>query len=223
MKQNHNWDDQTPLRRKRRNAILETAETYFIENSISGASMENIAQNAGISRQTLYRYYSSKDELAFAVEIEVLKKILGHLRNFFTQEDAKGHDFSLHSLYTSIDSITKDFITDFEKELKFTGVFDTYYHTYPDCTYSRRMKEVLRAYPNPFTELIIKEQKNGNISRDENPLLLGETISNSLLALCQRILLRKSVLTDEFGLVPADMIPTQMKLLIRGLYSQNTD
>lgn len=223
MKQNHNLDDQTPLRRKRRNTILETAESYFIENSISGTSMENIAQNAGISRQTLYRYYSSKDELAFAVEIEVLKKILGHLRRLFAQEFAQENDFTLHSLYTSIDSITEDFITDFEKELKFTGVFDTYYHTYPDPTYSNRMKEVLRAYPNPFTELIIREQKNGNISREANPILLGETISNSLLALCQRILLRKSVLADEFGLEPAEMIPTQMKLLIKGLYTKNTE
>lgn len=50
-----------------RNAeILEAARKIFAQNGFSGASVEAIAQEAGIAKGTLYLYYSSKTEIYWA-------------------------------------------------------------------------------------------------------------------------------------------------------------
>jgi AcrR family transcriptional regulator len=44
-------------------AILRAALKVFIENGVEGASMEQIADDAGVARTTLYRRWSSKEAL----------------------------------------------------------------------------------------------------------------------------------------------------------------
>ena len=44
-------------------AILRAALKVFIESGVEGASMEQIADHAGVARTTLYRRWSSKDAL----------------------------------------------------------------------------------------------------------------------------------------------------------------
>ena len=43
--------------------ILEAATTVFIQKGLSGASMQDIAGEAGINRTSLHYYYRSKDKL----------------------------------------------------------------------------------------------------------------------------------------------------------------
>ena len=44
-------------------AILRAALKVFIESGVESASMEQIADNAGVARTTLYRRWSSKEAL----------------------------------------------------------------------------------------------------------------------------------------------------------------
>lgn len=52
---------------RKRRQILEAAQRLFIRQGFEGASTDAIAAQAGVSKQTLYRYYPSKDELLVAV------------------------------------------------------------------------------------------------------------------------------------------------------------
>ncbi|MBW5446187.1 TetR family transcriptional regulator [Cohnella sp. CFH 77786] len=56
--------------RTRKN-ILKAASTEFFEKGYSGARIETIAANAGITKQLLYRYFKGKDEL--------YREVFGHL------------------------------------------------------------------------------------------------------------------------------------------------
>ena len=47
----------------RRQAILDVARTVFQEHGFTGASMSEISARVGGSKATLYRYFTSKDEL----------------------------------------------------------------------------------------------------------------------------------------------------------------
>lgn len=47
----------------RRAGILTAARRVFLRESYSGASMESIAQEAGVSKQTVYNHFGSKEEL----------------------------------------------------------------------------------------------------------------------------------------------------------------
>ena len=55
---------------ERRLAILEAAKSVFLERGYGAASMSEISARVGGSKQTLYSYFTSKDELFVAVMLE---------------------------------------------------------------------------------------------------------------------------------------------------------
>lgn len=57
------------LMARKRAAIVKAAKEAFLRDGFAGASMEGIAQEAGVSIMTLYRHAQGKDDL-FAVVIE---------------------------------------------------------------------------------------------------------------------------------------------------------
>ncbi len=208
-------EELTPLRIKRRNNLLEIAEDFFIEHGLHASTMEDIAAAAGISRQTVYRYYGSKEEIAFAVEIRVLKRIYTRIEELFTTANGLG----MEGLYEMSSELISSFVIEYERELKFTGVFDTYFQQYPDSSFYEEMKSVLKNFENPFTNMINYEVTHNHIELEYPAELIGEMISNSLLSLCQRVLLRRETLKEEYGTDPVIMVPIQLKLFIKGLLS----
>ena len=59
----------TPERRRQltRDALLDAAEVVFAQKGVNGASMEEIAGEAGFTRGAIYSNFGSKDELMLAV------------------------------------------------------------------------------------------------------------------------------------------------------------
>jgi TetR/AcrR family transcriptional repressor of mexJK operon len=53
----------TPRARAKRDQIREGAQRMFLERGFAGTSTDAIASEAGVSKQTLYVYYASKEEL----------------------------------------------------------------------------------------------------------------------------------------------------------------
>ena len=69
----------TPSRRARRRRILEAAERVFRGEGFRGASMERIAEAAGMSKATLYSYFPDKE----AVFKNVARSFAEALRDSF--------------------------------------------------------------------------------------------------------------------------------------------
>jgi len=55
--------DDAALTEERRNEILSAATACFLGHGFSGTSLANIARSASMSKATLYRYFSSKEEI----------------------------------------------------------------------------------------------------------------------------------------------------------------
>lgn len=55
---------------EKRLAILEAAKEIFLERGFSAASMAEVSARVGGSKQTLYNYFASKEDLFFAVMLE---------------------------------------------------------------------------------------------------------------------------------------------------------
>lgn len=58
-----------------RSEIIDAAEALFLERGIAATTATDIAQRAGVSRATLYRYFEGRDELAFAVAERMIRKL----------------------------------------------------------------------------------------------------------------------------------------------------
>ena len=64
----------------KRRAILDRSAALFSEHGYDRASMSRIAEACGVSKATLYHYYTDKDELLFDVirfHLEKLLKVVG--------------------------------------------------------------------------------------------------------------------------------------------------
>ena len=64
------WSADNPkaaLMERKRTAIVAAARQVFLENGYAQASMDQIAQSAGVSVKTIYRHFENKDELFSAV------------------------------------------------------------------------------------------------------------------------------------------------------------
>lgn len=64
-------------RSERREQILEAAEQVFLERGLGGATMEEVASRAELSKGTLYLYFKSKDELYLATANRQLAEMVG--------------------------------------------------------------------------------------------------------------------------------------------------
>ena len=59
-------------RGERRDALVAAAYELFRERGFVGTTMEDVADRAGLSRRTAFRYFASKDELVFPQRAERL-------------------------------------------------------------------------------------------------------------------------------------------------------
>src|SRR5579884_822985 len=57
----------TRVRAVRRRNLLEAAERLFLRDGYRHATMERVAEEAGVSKQTLYNYFADKEELFTAL------------------------------------------------------------------------------------------------------------------------------------------------------------
>ncbi len=52
-----------PRDERKNHAILEAASDLFLEKGFDGTSMDGVARRAGVSKQTVYSHFSSKEQL----------------------------------------------------------------------------------------------------------------------------------------------------------------
>ncbi|MBI4962254.1 MAG: TetR/AcrR family transcriptional regulator [Desulfomonile tiedjei] len=76
----------TQLRRKkeaeaRRTSILEAARKSFLLKGIAGTTMNDIARMCNLAKGTLYLYFASKEEVAFALLLRATENLLAALQD----------------------------------------------------------------------------------------------------------------------------------------------
>ena len=84
--------------------ILNKAEELFLQYGIRSVSMDDIANNVGMSKKTLYQYFADKDELVDAV-------VDGHITGLQVdclscREDAKD---AIHEIFITMERIMEEF------------------------------------------------------------------------------------------------------------------
>ena len=64
----------------RRTGIVDAAEALFVERGIAATSMTDVAERVGVTRVTIYRYFSNIDELIFEVAMRMLDRLVADAR-----------------------------------------------------------------------------------------------------------------------------------------------
>jgi AcrR family transcriptional regulator len=198
---------------QRKNEIISIAKKMFIEKGYNKSTMSDIAKEAKISRKTLYRYYNSKEEIALEIEISAFKVYIEYQKDVL--KNLKGNGFNKLSTYLkNMDNI----IDDFKELIVFTGFFDNYFiDDYPETNATKEFIELIETSNKPINELIEEGMEDGSIRNDINSLYVANTISNSILAMSQRVYTRYQHLNDEQHIDARKMISCQIELFLNGI------
>lgn len=84
--------------------ILVKAGELFMQYGIRSVSMDDIANNLGMSKKTLYQYYADKDELVEAVVDAHVNEIQGDCID--CRKDAKD---AIHEIFITMERIMEEF------------------------------------------------------------------------------------------------------------------
>lgn len=68
-------EELSPRAQAKRRQITEAARTLFLGQGFARTSMDAITTEAGVSKQTLYAYFPSKDDLLIAIVAEALQAL----------------------------------------------------------------------------------------------------------------------------------------------------
>ena len=115
---------------EQRIAILDAAETLFLESGIEKTTMIDIAERAGITRVTLYRYFANRDEVAVEVHLRLMQKAAQIVQ--FDPEDR-----TLEGYKRRVQSTIRNFPRLVDR-YRYAGMFDqTYLDNSPDSTLTK--------------------------------------------------------------------------------------
>ncbi|NVJ97837.1 MAG: TetR/AcrR family transcriptional regulator [Alphaproteobacteria bacterium] len=83
-------------------AIIDAASMLFLEKGFDGTSMDEVAKRAGVSKQTVYSHFSSKEQL-FAESIHIT------IEKYFPDQALQG--MQTHTLETDLTAVAAKFAT----------------------------------------------------------------------------------------------------------------
>lgn len=103
---------------KRASIIIEAGRALFWKHGFKRVSVEEICQNAGISKMTFYRFFSNKTELAKAIFQKEVNKGLQDFRNILNEDTTTPAEKIRKMIMLKIEGvhdISNEFLMDFYK------------------------------------------------------------------------------------------------------------
>lgn len=204
-------------RDKRLQVILEVGMELVANKGLASVNMKEVAEKARISRATLYRYFASKEALAFAIERHFFQEILlPRYQQHITELDGTGYQKVESHLRLIVESFRR-----YPDYYKFTGAFDHYFnYCVAPGELAHEMKRIFNKGfdEDPLVCFLEEGIADGSVRQLVDPYLTAKTMDQTLLSFCQRIAARGEELVLELEIKDAEaMIDDLISLLLLGI------
>jgi AcrR family transcriptional regulator len=203
MKQTNKSLSRTRKGRGDRQRIVEAARSHFFNHGFRSVTMDDLAEELGISKKTLYAHFPSKIALLEAV---LADKFAGLETKLEEITRAYPHDFPaalrelLANTQRELDEIKPPFVRDMRQ--KAPQVFKIV---------ERRRAELIQRF---FGKFFVEGQRTGMVRKDLPTKLMIEI----LLAAVQAIVNPAKV--EELGLTPKTGFASVVKVVLEGVITR---
>jgi AcrR family transcriptional regulator len=183
-----------------RQRIVDAARSHFFSHGFRSVTMDDLADELGISKKTLYAHFPGKIDLLEAVLADKFAGVETTLKGITR---AHRHDFpaTLHELLAGtqreLDEIKPPFVRDMRQ--KAPQVFKVI---------ERRRAALIQRY---FGKLFVEGQRTGMVRKDVPAKLIIEI----LLAIVQSILTLAKM--EELGMMPKEGFAGILKIVLEGV------
>ena len=199
MKRAHKPRLQSRKRDPNRQRIVDAARTHFFNHGFRSVTMDDLAEELGISKKTLYAHFPGKFDLLEAVLADKFKGVEAMLKQVTR---AQPHDFPatlrelLAGTQRELDEIKPPFVRDMRQ--KAPQVFQVI---------ERRRAALFQQY---FGNFLLAGQRTGMVRKDVPAKLIIEI----LLAIVQAIM--NPAKMEELGMMPKDGFTGILKIVLQG-------
>src|SRR6266550_938694 len=189
-----------PKRDPNRQRIVDAARAHFFSHGFRSVTMDDLAEELGISKKTLYAHFPGKFDLLEAVLADKFAGVEAALKEVTC---AHPHDFqaTLHELLTGtqreLDEIKPPFVRDMRQ--KAPDVFKLV---------ERRRAALIQRY---FGKFFVEGQRAGMVRKDVPAKLIIEI----LLAMVQSIMNPPKM--EELGMMPKEGFAGILKIVLEGV------
>jgi TetR/AcrR family transcriptional regulator, cholesterol catabolism regulator len=199
MKQAHKPPARSRKRDPNRQRIVDAARVHFFSHGFRSVTMDDLAEELGVSKKTLYAHFPGKFDLLEAVLADKLAGVEAKLKEVTR---AHPHDFPatlrelLAGTHRELDEIKPPFVRDMRQ--KAPEVFKLV---------ERRRAAVIQRY---FGKFFVEGQRAGMVRKDVPAKLIIEI----LLAMVQSIMNPPKM--EELGMMPKEGFSGILKIILEG-------
>ncbi len=190
---------------ERKFQILNAAESVFTRNGFDAARMEDIADETGLSKATLYLYFKSKDDLIIAILDRIFQGEFRQLENLSNEPGS-----AAQLIWKLIDTMTKDILGMLRLiPIMFNFLALAYRNKYVHHT----LKEYLNRYLNMLIPIIQR-----GIDLGEFRAVDVTEVAIAIVAVLEGTLLLWAY--DKNSIDPAVHIRSGIKLVLEGVQAR---
>lgn len=168
--------------------ILAAAKKVFISKGLSGARMQDIADEAGINKALLHYYFRNKEKLFEMILLEAANKLFPRINAIFNSDD---------SLFDKIHSFCDEYIS-LVMENPYLPLFVlNEIQQDPELFLKKLWPGTSKPNPAKFLAQIEKEVKKGSIKKINPVELLMNLISMVIFPFVAKPMLQRTMALDE--------------------------
>ncbi len=205
---------------QRRLAILDTAERIFAEKGFEATVMADIAEEAELSKGTLYLYFAGKEELAFAIfqkNISILKTMIA--------EASSSRAVGLDKIRAIFQAYLRFYREHFRMPLGgknanhfyLNRVFEYYFQPNAEKSLSSRSYESIEGILDILVEAAETGMRDGSIRPDLEPRKAALTFGNLVIVYMLRLSQGRDLVLRGQGFTPEELMNYMFELFINSM------
>jgi len=204
-------------RERQRRRILDAAWKLFDERGIDRVTMAEITAASGVQPSTMYQYFSSKDDIVWAI----LSELMAEARDR-AKENVDAAPNALARL-TALLEFMADELSNRQVNVRFMAQFDAMYAR--DWPAERLL--TLESQINPqafqfFTDLIREGIADGSLRADLDPGLTMHAVINAVIGAQRRLASLGNKVELEYGQPIDRLFRETIRVILLGLRAPET-
>ena len=197
---------------RRREEIITAAEKVFFSKGVDTATMEEVSEAAELSKATLYLYFSSKEELYFAIFLRGQKL----MANFINKATGLETD-TRKKMYAYASSIIA-----FQK--KYSNYFEAFFYFLthevtiaPDSVYLKKHEKTSKALLENWIKLVKAGKSERIINENLNEMRTGVILWMQLIGFLKIYMVLKKDMKNKFHISDKNIIEDYTEIIFNGV------
>lgn len=197
---------------QRRQEIISAAEKIFFKQGVDNATMDDVAEEAELSKATLYLYFSSKEDLYFAIYIKGQQTFFKMIEKTIEKTDDTRK--KIETFISTVISFQKKHPDYFEAFFYFlTKEFDIKKENCYVQDHKKSEQELL----NRWVRLVQKGKEEGLIRENLNEIPVAIILWMQLIGFLKIYPKQKKILKKEFNVTEDQILSDYFELILSGL------